>query len=110
MFISTFVQIIRFNVFASFRKMVADGGCFSNQVDCGNCGGKVNISGNEVNKGCGGGADGSGCETKADNDGCGGDIDGGSWRDEFEGGDIKDEADGGGCGGEIGRGGIDDGE
>ena len=110
MFISTFVLIIRFNVFGSFQKMVADVGCFSDQVDCGSCGSKININGNEVNKGCGGGAVGSGCETEANSDGCGGDIDGGSWRDEFEGGDIKDEADGGGCGGEIGRGGVDDGE
>ena len=69
-----------------------DSGHFRNEVDCGSCGGKVNVGGNEVNRGCG----------------YGGDIDGGSCGDEVEGGDIKDEADGGGCGGEIDRvGGVD---
>ena len=32
-----------------------DGDCFSDEVDCGSCGGKVNVGGNEVNTGCGGG-------------------------------------------------------
>ena len=71
-----------------------DGGHFSNEVHCGSCGGKVNVVGNEVSRGCG----------------YGGDIDGGSCGDEVEGGDIKDEANGGGCGGEIDRGGVVDDE
>ena len=52
-----------------------DGGRFCDKVDCGSCGGKVNVGGNEFNRGCG----------------CGGDIDGGSCEDKVEGGDIKDE-------------------
>ena len=87
-----------------------DGGCFSDDADYGSCGGKVNAGGNEVNRGCGGRADGSSCETEVDEDGSRGDIDGGSCGDEVEGGDIKDEADGGDCGGEIDRGGVVDGE
>ena len=85
-----------------------DGGCFSDEVECSSCGGKVNIGGNEVNRGCGSGADGSGCKTEADDDGYGDYIDGVGCGDEVEGGDIKDEPDGGGCGGEIDRGGVAD--
>ena len=80
-----------------------DGGHFSDEVDCGSCGCKVNVGGNEVNRGCGGGIDGSGSETEADDDRCGGDIDGDGCGGEVEGGDSKDEADGGGCGSEIDR-------
>ena len=86
------------------------GGCFSDEAECGSCGGKVNIVGNEVNRGCGGGTDGSGYETEADDDGWGGDTDGDNCGDKVEGGNIKDEADGGGCGGEIDCGGFADGE
>ena len=86
--------------------MVADG----DEVIRGSCGGKVNVGGNENNRGCGGGTDGGGCETKAYDDGCRGDIDGGGCGDEVEGSNIKDEADGGGCGGEIDRGGVVGGE
>ena len=68
------------------------------------------VGGNEVNRGCGGGADGNSCETEADDDGCRGNNDGSSCGDEIEGDDIKDEADGGGCGGEIDCGGVVDGE
>ena len=48
-----------------------DGSCFSDEVGCSSCGGKVNIGGSEVNRGCGSGADGSGCKTEADDDGYG---------------------------------------
>ena len=58
-----------------------DGGCFRDEVDCGSYGGEVNVRGNEVNRGCGGGTDSSGSETEADDDGCGGDIDGGGFGD-----------------------------
>ena len=88
------------------KQMVADG----DEVICGSCGGKVNVGGNENNRGCGGGTDGGGCETEAYDDGCRGGIDGGGCGDEVEGGNIKDEADGGGCGGEIDRGGVVGGE
>ena len=37
-----------------------DGGSFSDEVDCGSCGGKVTVGGNEINKGCVGRTDGSG--------------------------------------------------
>ena len=88
----------------------ADGVHFSDEVDCGRCRCKVNVCGNEVNGGCGGGTDGSACETEADDDGSVGDIDGGGCGDEVEVADIKDEADGGGYGGEIDRRGGVDGE
>ena len=58
-----------------------DGGCFSDEVDCGSCRGKVNVDGNKVKRGCGGGADGSDCETETNDDGCRGDIDGGGFGD-----------------------------
>ena len=80
--------------------MVGSNGCSGGETD----------GGNEVNRGCGGGADGNSCESEADDDGCRGDNDGGSCRDAIEGGDIKDDADGGGCGGEIDCGGAVDGE
>ena len=71
-----------------------DGGCFSDEVHCGSCGGNTNVGGNEVNRGCG----------------CRGEIEGGGWGVEVDGGDIKDEADVGDCGGEVDRGGVVDGK